>query len=168
MASLLSQLATGDAVFLDANTLVYHFQPHPIHGPACNQLLSRIDQQDLVGYTSTHVLSELAHRLMMIEASALPSWTASKIKLRLRQHPAAISNLTQFRTAVDAILQSRIVMLTIAPSLIAHATIVSQQNGLLSNDALIVAVMQSHGLANLASSDSDFDRVQAISRYAPA
>ncbi len=34
--------------------------------------------------------------------------------------------------------------------------------------ALIVAVMQSHGLTNLASSDSDFDRVAGLTRYAPA
>jgi predicted nucleic acid-binding protein len=168
MAPLFSQLKTSDSVFLDANTLVYHFGLHPSFGAACNQLLSRIEQQDLLGYTSTHVLSELAHRLMMIEASALPGWTASKIKLRLRQHPAALARLTQFKSAIDALLQSRVAVLTIAPSLIASAAVVSQQSGLLSNDALIVAAMQNHGLANLATSDTDFDRVPGITRYAPA
>ena len=165
---LFNQLKTGESVFLDANTLVYHFEPHPIHGNACNQLVSRIEQQDLLGYTSTHVLSELAHRLMMIEASALPGWTASKTKLRLRQHPAALSKLTQFRVAIEAMLQSRIVVLAIAPSLISSAATISQQNGLLSNDALIVAVMQSTGLSNLAISDADFDRVAGVTRFAPA
>jgi predicted nucleic acid-binding protein len=38
---------------------------------------------------------------------------------------------------------------------------------MLSGDALILAMMQSHGLANLASSDSDFDRVPGIGRFAP-
>jgi predicted nucleic acid-binding protein len=38
----------------------------------------------------------------------------------------------------------------------------------LTNDALIVAVMQAHGLTNLASHDADFDRVPGITRYAPA
>ena len=162
------QLSSGESVFLDANTLVYHFQPHPVYGGACSQLLTRIDQQDLRGYTSTHVLSELAHRLMMVEASTLPGWTASKVKLRLRQNPAALSNLSQFRMAIDAILQSRITVLTITPSLIASAAAVSQQYGLLSNDALMVVVMQSQGLTNLASSDTDFDRVPGIIRHVPA
>lgn len=168
MAPLISQLATGDAVFLDANMLVYHFEPHPLHGPICHQLLSRIDQQDLVGYTSTHVLSEMAHRLMMVEASALPGWAPSKIKLRLRQQPAALAALTQFRAAIDVVLQSRIAVLTIAPSLIATASVISQQHGLLSNDALIVAAMQSQGLMNLAGADTDFDRLPGIRRYVPA
>lgn len=167
MALIFSQLATGDSVFLDANTLIFHFGLHATFGAACNQLLARIEQQDLLGYTSTHVLSEMAHRLMLVEASALPGWTPNKIKLRLRQQPAACAALTQFRAAIDAVLQSRIVVLSIAPSLVAGAAVVSQQHGLLSNDALIVAVMQNQGLVNLASADADFDRVRGIKRYVP-
>jgi len=39
--------------------------------------------------------------------------------------------------------------------------------GLLSSDALIVVVMQRHNLSHLASLDPDFDRVPALTRYAP-
>jgi predicted nucleic acid-binding protein len=31
----LDELVAGDAVFVDANIFTYHFQPHPILGPAC-------------------------------------------------------------------------------------------------------------------------------------
>lgn len=48
----------------------------------------------------------------------------------------------------------------------ATATAISQQHGLLSNDALIIAIMREQGLANLASSDADFDRVTGIRRFA--
>ena len=41
--------------------------------------------------------------------------------------------------------------------LVAAGTALSWQTGLLSNDALILAVMQSNGLSRLASSDQDFD-----------
>jgi predicted nucleic acid-binding protein len=43
----------------------------------------------------------------------------------------------------------------------------SRSHGVLSGDALILAVMQSHSLVNLASSDADFDRVSGIRRIAP-
>jgi hypothetical protein len=46
-----ADLATGDAVFVDANTLIHLFQPHPQLGPFCRQLIQRIDNQDLVGFT---------------------------------------------------------------------------------------------------------------------
>jgi predicted nucleic acid-binding protein len=64
-------LVVGDAVFIDANVLTYHFQPHPTWGPPCADLLRRIENQELAGFTSTHALSEVSHRLMTIQASVL-------------------------------------------------------------------------------------------------
>jgi predicted nucleic acid-binding protein len=51
--------------------------------------------------------------------------------------------------------------------LIDTACTISQQTGLLSNDALTVAVMQANGLTNIASNDADFDRVPRLTRYGP-
>jgi predicted nucleic acid-binding protein len=47
------------------------------------------------------------------------------------------------------------------------AASLSQQFELLTGDALVVAAMRHHGLSNLASEDSDFDRVPGITRFAP-
>jgi len=30
-----AELVRGDSVFLDANTFVYHFEPHAVFGPPC-------------------------------------------------------------------------------------------------------------------------------------
>ena len=65
----LSQIPSGAAVFLDANTVHYHFNAHPAYGVACTALLDRIDNQDVQGVTSAHVLGELAHRHMTQEAA---------------------------------------------------------------------------------------------------
>jgi predicted nucleic acid-binding protein len=56
-------------------------------------------------------------------------------------------------------------VLTVRERLVETAADVSQQIGLLSNDALLIAVMQTNGLTNLAS--NDFDRVPGLTRYAP-
>lgn len=85
-------LAGGEKVFLDANTL------HPAFGPACHDLIDRIERQDLLGFTSTHILTEVAHRLMTIEAAAVHGWS-SKVRERLQNNPAALQRLTHFRTA---------------------------------------------------------------------
>ena len=79
-----------------------------------------------------------------------------------------VQQLSRFRQSVDEILASRIQVLPIAPDLVAAATVVSLQTGLLSNDALIVAVMRANRIGGLASHDSDFDRVPGLVRYAPA
>lgn len=164
---IFADLVAGDAVFLDANILVYHFTLDPVWGPACGQLLQRIENQEVRGVTSTHVLSEMAHRVMTIEAIAAFGWALPGIAQRLRSHLGQVQQLTGFRQAVERTLQSRLQVLTIPPALVATAAAVSQQTGLLSNDALIVAVMQANGLTNLASNDTDFDRVPGLTRYAP-
>lgn len=164
---IFSALPSGDSVFVDANTFVYHFSPHPILGPACSQLLKRIDHKDLHGFTSAHILSEVAHRVMTFEASTQFGWSGGKLTLRLRQNPNAVQQLTRFRQAIEEIMQLGIQVLPISAALVVQAAIISQHTGLLSNDALIVAVMQQHGLTNLASSDTDFDRVPGLTRYAP-
>src|SRR5262249_4223102 len=130
-----TDLLAGDAVFLDANTLVYHFTLDPVYGTACSQLLQRIENQEVRGFTSTHVLTEMPYRIMTIEAIAATGWPVDGIAPRLRRHPAQVQQLTGFRQAVERILQSQIQVLTIPPLLIVSAATVSQQTGLLSNDA---------------------------------
>jgi len=161
-------LPHGTSIFLDANRFVFHFQSHAQFGPPCTALLQRIERQELVGYCSTHVLGEVSHRLMTIEARSNLGWTSGKLVRRLKQNPAAVKSLTAHRIAIQEIFQSRLQIVSVSPTIVATASAVIQQHGLLTNDALIVAIMQNLGLTNLASHDADFDRVPGITRYAPA
>ena len=165
---IFADLPAAAAVFLDANVLVYHFSRHTRYGTACTSLVERIARTELVGYTSSHVLSEAAHRLMTLEAVVRYGWPYAGIAQRLRKHPAEVQALTRFRQAIEDVPRFGIQVLAIPPALVPVATERSQQFGLLHNDALIVAVMQANGLTNLASEDDDFDRVPGLTRYAPA
>jgi uncharacterized protein len=161
------QVPAGAAVFLDANTLVYHFTHHPTFGPACAQLLKRIEHQHLTGFISTHVLSEIAHRLMTLEAVDRFGWPPTGIAARLRKHHVEIPKLTLHLQAVAQIPLMGIQAVAITPPLVEAATLASQQFELLTGDALVVAVMQARGLTHLASNDADFDRVPGLTRYEP-
>lgn len=161
-------LVPGDAVFVDANIFVYHFAPDPVLQVACGQLLQRIENQEILGFTSTHVLAEAAHRLLTLEARARFAWSSGKVVQRLKRNPSALQSLTRFRTAIERVAQSRIVVLPATSALLVAAAGLCQQPGLLITDALSVALMQAHSLSKLASDDGDFDRVPGITRYAPA
>ena len=165
---IFADLQAGDSVFVDTNTLVYHFSAHAAFGPACTQLLQRIENRELVGFTSTAVLEEAMHRLMTTEASSRFGWPFTGIGNRLRTNPAEVQKLHVFRQAVADVLQSRIQILTIPSAMLLAAAVLCQQIGLLTNDGLIVAIMQANGLTKLASQDADFDRVPGLTRYAPA
>ncbi len=103
---------------------------------------------------------------MAAEAASKFGWK-SKVVQHLKQQPDNVQQLTRFRQALQQVPQLGIQVLSIAPALIDTGALVSQQTGLLTNDALIIAVMQAHGLTNLASNDPDFDRAPGITRYAP-
>lgn len=88
--------------------------------------------------------------------------------MRLRKHHSEIPKLAIFRQAIADLPHLLIQVLPLTQSLVEAATVLSQQYELLTDDALIVALMQLHGLTSLASEDADFDRVPGITRYAPA
>lgn len=122
-------LVMGDQVFVDANTLTYHFQPHPVWGAACTQLLERIRNQELIGYTSTHVIAEASHRLMTLEANTAFGWPIPGIGNRLRTHPAEVQKLTLFRSAVTWLVQSNLQILIVPPSLLVTAAALVSKSG---------------------------------------
>ncbi|MBM4073691.1 MAG: PIN domain-containing protein [Planctomycetes bacterium] len=162
-----ADLPAGANVFLDASIFIHHFEPNPLFGPAATQFLERIENQEIQGTTATHVVSEVAHRLMTIEAMQAFGWKSPGIALRLRNHPTQVQALKHFRQAVQEIPLFGIPILTIDAAWLDRAAEISQQTGLLHNDALVIAVMRAHGLTNLASADPDFDRMPGITRYAP-
>jgi hypothetical protein len=66
-------IPAGSAVFVDANTFIYYLEPHPVFGPPCQQLLLRIEKNELQGFTSSQVLGDVVHRIMTLEAASLIS-----------------------------------------------------------------------------------------------
>src|SRR6266850_5150757 len=96
---IFDDLLPGDALFLDANILVYFYSGDPVFGGVCGRLLQRIENKELTGFISTHVFSEMAHRLMTIQAILMFGWAVPAVAKRLRQKPADISKLTLFRRA---------------------------------------------------------------------
>jgi predicted nucleic acid-binding protein len=163
----IADLAAGDAVFLDANIFIYHFIAEPTYGAACTSLLERIDRRELEGWTSSHVLAEVSHRLMTLEACSVFGWPYQGIASRLRRHPQELQQLGRFRQALAEIALVGLNVIVVTEQHITEAADASLQYGLLTNDALLVTLMLSRGLIHLASNDDDFDRVPRIGRYAP-
>jgi len=160
-------LLAGTALFLDANTLVFAAAANPTYGPACKRLLERIENQELQGFTSAHILSEMAHRVMTIEAALTLGRPMTGIANWLRRHPAEIQRLGRHQQAIDDLSAIPITILPVSGAQVSRAADLSRQHGLLTNDAILVVVMQENHLTSLASDDADFDRVAGITRYSP-
>src|SRR5262249_15704645 len=93
VAMIFPDLQKGDSVFVNANTLIYHFTNHPKYGAACTALIERIELKELQGFPSSHSLADVAHRIMTIEAMGRFSWPATSLAARLKKHHADIPKL---------------------------------------------------------------------------
>lgn len=137
---ILADLPNGATVFVDANVLIYYFMPHPQFGQACTEFMDRVERGEIIAHSSTHIAGEIAHRLMTVEAIDPFAWPLAGIAARLRRHAVEVQSLTRFRDAIDDLLQSPVQIRSVVPALVAEAAVISQQTGLLTNDALVVAV----------------------------
>jgi predicted nucleic acid-binding protein len=163
-----ADLVAGDSVFVDANTLIYHCSIDPVFGPACTDLLDRVGRGEVAAFTSTHILLEVCHRLMALEAARALRKPPGPMAKFLKGHLDEVRRLTGFRQAIDDLCVGQLRLLTITPAMVPTIAALCQQVGLLTNDAAVVAIMQSNGLTKIASGDADFDRVPGLTRYAPA
>ena len=162
-----ADLPAGSTIFVDAGPFIHHFEPNAVYGPSSTAFLERIENQEIDGVTTTHIISEVAHRLMTIEAMQTCGWKSAGIALKLRNHPREVQTLKHFRRAIQEIPLFGVRITIVDPTWPETAAGITQQTGLLHNDALVVAAMRGLGMTNLASPDPDFDRVIGITRYDP-
>lgn len=156
-----------ESVFIDANVFVYAFAADPTLGPPCRNLVDRIWSKELDPYISTSVFSEIAHRLMTLEACFTFSWPFAGIAQRLRRHPGVIGKLHRFRPAFHEIIAIGVQIIPITQQHVLLAADISLQHALLGGDALIASALRTQRLRSLASNDADFDWVPGIVRYSP-
>ena len=161
----LDRVPAGTRIFLDANIFVYHFTGV---SPQCTAALARCEGSDLLGVTSVHVLAEVTHRLMAIEAARKGLVTTGNVAAKLREHPEIVRGLTDYQTNLEALLTIGIEALSMeADDLVASGT-VRRTTGLLTNDSLIVAMLRRERLRALATTDNDFHRVPDLRVYVPS
>lgn len=83
----LSEIPDGLSVFIDANIFIYHFSgPTPLSS-SCSAFLGRIEDGVIRGLTSTIVLVEVLHRLMILEAAGVFQLPPRDALRYLKEHP---------------------------------------------------------------------------------
>jgi predicted nucleic acid-binding protein len=165
---ILAAIPAGARVFVDANVFLYHFMPHPIFKQSCTDFLERIELLQLSGCTTANVISEVAHRLMTYECHQVHGWPMAGMGNRLRRHPQQVQLLTRYRQAIDEISLLGLQIFPVTGPLVSQAADFCRQFGILMNDGIIAATMHAQNVHEIASNDTDFDRVPGIQRFSPA
>jgi predicted nucleic acid-binding protein len=111
-------------------------------------------------------IAGVIHKVMGEEARLVHSLDSGAVRF-LQRHPAEITKLNAFVEAAKQLERLPITLLPVDLAILRQAAELAQQYGLLTNDAIIVALMQRHGLTHITTNDDDFDRVPGITVWKP-
>lgn len=161
----LAELLDGGSVLIDANIFIYHFGGR---SPECKAFLERCARRELLGYTSTPILAEVLHRLMIAEAIAKGLVTAKTAVRKLGKSPELVKQLVRYQEDVDKIFQMNLIIIALTPEIVRLSAEVRKSEGLLTNDSLVVACMRVQELTKVATANGDFDKISGMTVYKPA
>lgn len=160
-------LPDGSHIFIDANIFIYHFSGPTQFTDRCAHLLQRIEDTQLSGFTSTLVLAETLHRLMIIEAVGTLQIEPKTAIRHLKDRPSDVKKLLRHLTAHQTIQAIGIQILPLEAMDVRHSDDIKKSYGLLTNDALNLAIMRHHRLSYVATNDTDFERVTDLLVWKP-
>ncbi len=164
MKHTIESIPPGTTVFIDTNIFLFAFWQQQPLAHICNTFLQRVKNEEIQGKTSSAVVAEIAHRVMIWEARKLfPKATVAylqkhpeKVRL-LKQHLAVASNMRRFNVDV----------LSVSIFDMHRAKEVRRDYGLMTNDSVIVGVMRGEKVRHLATYDAGFARVPDIQVWMP-
>ncbi len=133
----------------------------------CREILERCERGEVRGYTSVVVLTETAHRLMIIEAVTTGLLTAGNVVRKLRQKPALVKKLHLYREPVQRIPLMGIEVAPLEIQTFLHCWDLQKSYGFLVKDSVIAASALALGVPAIASADPDFERL-GLDLYSPS
>jgi len=164
LAPKLSGVPDDARVFVDANIFVYHFTGI---SPECSRFLERCERGKVTGLTGVHVLLEVLHRLMLVEAVIKDLVPPGNVARKLREHPEVAKELSQSEEQAETVLRMGIEVVPIENDILVASRHYRTTYGLLVNDSVTAAMTKGAGIAAIASSDKDFLRIPGFRVYSP-
>ncbi len=155
-------------VFVDANILLYAVSGHWKFGNSSKWLLESINDGEYNGITSVLVCSEVFHRSLIAEIVERECISPESVLKCLKKDPGLVSESTKAWTAIEKIKQiNNLKIVGIDDSAFDMALRYSKKFGLLSNDALHLAIMKREGVNTMASNDRDYKGVSWLQIWRP-
>lgn len=162
MSSTLEEIGPGSMVFVDANIFIYHFTGRSM---ACRTLLERCEEGEVLGITGAHVVLEVLHRLMMLEAVQKDLISPGNVARRLRERLDIVRALDEYARHAGRIDDMGVRILPVDAQVVRASHEVRRAAGLLINDSVSVAMMQQDGIRAIATQDQDFKTVPGLQVY---
>jgi len=159
----LADIHNGARVLLDTNVLIYARRGI---SPQCRALLKRCQGKAVQGVITPFIMAEFCHRRMMQEAQGR-GFAGSNPARALAERPEMIRSLTVYVEDTRALLSGELDLAQTQPEDFLEALLLQKLHGLMTIDAINLAVAKRLGIHEIATADVNFDAIQGLIVYKP-
>jgi predicted nucleic acid-binding protein len=160
----LNKIPDGEICIIDANIMIYAFRDT---SQQCKKLLERCADNTILGIIGSHILAEIMHRLMIAEARENNWITTSNPAKQLSDKPERVKLLYRYEQSILNMLAIGIHYETVKKEDFITAMKIQHETGLLTNDALTVAIADRLGIHAIASADKHLQMPRKYILYRP-
>ena len=165
MSGPLASIRSGAWVGIDTNILVYANQRR---SSECAELLKRCASGELQGVVPMPMVAELVHALMLIEARE-NNWVERANPARsLAERPDLVRRLTRYEIQTREFLGIGLRLEPAGAGDVLEALRIQKETGLLTNDALLLAVARRLNCEAVASADKGLSGAAGFNVFAPS
>lgn len=160
----LSRIPSKQTIIIDTNIFIYANQRS---SNQCVKLLEKCAKDELHGIVPTNILAEVMHVLMLVEARDIGLIKGSNPAKKLSEQPQKVKALTRYESLIRDLLAIGIKLESLQREDFLTAMNLQRQYGLLTNDALFLAVAMRLRVTAIVSADMVFKDIQGIIHYLP-
>ena len=160
----LEQVPNGERIFVDANIFIYHFTQLSAE---CRAFFARCEAGEVKAFTGAHIVLEVTHRLMLLEALHKGLVSGGQPAKTLKKHPEIVRSLEDYNTSIQQIPRMGIKIRPLTSPILKGSEMIRTQYGLLTSDSFVVAAMRKMKLTHIATYDSDLKNIPDLVIYQP-
>jgi predicted nucleic acid-binding protein len=162
----ISEVASGTKVYVDANIFIYHFGATS-QDSSCTDFLAKIQKGEINGVCSILTIIEVSHRLMILEAVEKYKFKPREAVKKLKERPDLVEALYKHSECIERIYQMGLDILPVHADDTLESAFIRKEFGLLTNDSVSLVIMNNHGISDIATNDSDFERIDNLKVWKP-
>lgn len=160
-----------ERIFIDANIFIYNALDNPLYAESCTDFLRQVERDKINGVITPHIMDEVLFKILVAEASQhLEKFTLSNLKKELKNSSFSskvYKPVKEYGDYLTELTYGGLEILAVDGGLVEKSIELGLRYGLLTTDAIHLSTIKQYGINNIATNDSDFERVETITIYKP-
>lgn len=162
----LTEVTSRTLIFVDSNIFTYFLLEDRRYFSRVNLFFERINNGEITGFVNDIVFTETLFNFVKAEVITSKNIKARDFIRVAKSHPNLIARV-DISPVLELFELQNLFLLNLPPEAISNIKEMHLRYGLLSNDAYHLLTMKCHDIADIATNDPDFERVEWITLWKP-